>query len=336
MTVLAIDPDLAAFAAEQGLVRPGETATWTPLAGGVSSDIWRLDAGGRTVCVKRALAKLKVADDWRAPVSRNLYEWRWFETVGDHFPDAAPRLVAIDAARGVFAMAFLPAEDYPLWKTELMAGRVDIDFAAAVGERLGLIHGATARNEAIAEAFPTDELFFALRLDPYLLATARRRPAVAARLDAIVRRTASRHLALVHGDVSPKNILMGPRGPVFLDAETAWYGDPAFDLAFCLNHLLLKALVSPAALDALLASFVALSDAYIAQVGWEPPAEIEARAASLLPGLMLARVDGKSPVEYLTKETEKERVRQVAEPLLLDPPRRLAQVSQAWAKALGA
>ncbi|MDR3510415.1 MAG: aminoglycoside phosphotransferase family protein [Caulobacteraceae bacterium] len=332
----ATDPDLAAFAAEQGLVRPGEQAVWTPLSGGVSSDIWRLDAGDRTVCVKRALAKLKVADDWRAPVSRNLYEWRWFETVGAHFPDAAPRLVALDPERGVFAMAFLEARDHPLWKAELLAGRVDVGFAARVGETLGRIHAATARDAALAAAFPTDALFFALRLDPYLLATARRRPTVAARLEALVARTAGVHLALVHGDVSPKNILMGPRGPVFLDAETAWYGDPAFDLAFCLNHLLLKCLVAPAAKVALLASFAALADAYLAQVDWEPPAEVEARAASLLPGLMLARVDGKSPVEYLTEEAQKAAVRAVAEPLLLAPPARLAEVGAAWAARLEA
>jgi tRNA A-37 threonylcarbamoyl transferase component Bud32 len=331
---ILVDADLAAFAAEQGLVRPGDEAVWTPLAGGVSSDIWRLDAGGRRVCVKRALAKLKVADDWTAPVSRNLYEWRWFETVREHFPDVAPELVAADAARGVFAMAFLPAEDYPLWKARLLAGQADVGFAGVVGERLGQIHAATARSPALAARFDTDDLIFALRLDPYLLATAARRPRVAEALRALAARTAGIHLALVHGDISPKNILMGPRGPVFLDAETAWYGDPAFDLAFCLNHLLLKGLVAPGARADLLASFVALAERYLAQVNWELAAAIEARAASLLPGLMLARVDGKSPVEYLTKDAEKDLVRAVAEPLLLAPPERLSEVAAAWAKAL--
>ena len=143
-------------------------------------------------------------------------------------------------------------------------------------------------------------------------------------------RTAATHLALAHGDVSPKNILIGPRGPVFLDAETAWYGDPAFDLAFCLNHLLLKALVAPAARDDLRASFAALSRAYLAEVTWEPAEALEARAASLLPGLFLARVDGKSPVEYLTLESQKDRVRRTAIPLLLSPPARLAAVQAAW------
>jgi 5-methylthioribose kinase len=334
MPSIEIDPDLAAFAAQQGLVRAGEAAVWTPLAGGVSSDIWRLDAGGRTVCVKRALAKLKVKDDWTAPVGRNLYEWRWFETAGSVLPDAVPRLIACDPAHGVFAMEFLPAQDYPLWKAELLAGRADVAFAAEVGERLGRIHAATALSVAMAERFATDTTFFDLRLDAYLLATARRRPRVAAALQALAKRTAETRLALVHGDVSPKNILMGPRGPVFLDAETAWYGDPAFDVAFCLNHLLLKCLAVPAARADLLASFAAVSRAYLAKVAWEPAAVLEARAAGLLPGLMLARVDGKSPVEYVTRDADKDLIRTVAEGLLLAPPERLGDVSAAWAASL--
>ncbi len=255
----SIDADLAAFAAEQGLVRDGEAAVWTALAGGVSSDIWRLDAGGRTVCVKRALAKLKVKDDWTAPIGRNLYEWRWFETAGSILPGAAPTLIALDEARGAFAMEFLPPADHPLWKAELLAGRVDVGFAGEVGARLGRIHAATARSPAMAARFPTDAIFMDLRLDAYLLATARRRPRVAAALEALVARTAGTHLALAHGDVSPKNILMGPKGPVFLDAETAWYGDPAFDVAFCLNHLLLKCLAAPDAWSDLMISFGTLA-----------------------------------------------------------------------------
>jgi tRNA A-37 threonylcarbamoyl transferase component Bud32 len=325
-----IDPELVAFALEAGLARPGEPMTWTPLAGGVSSDIWRLDAGGRSVCVKRALAKLKVADDWRAPVTRNLYEWRWFETVRGILPDAVPEPVAVDEARGVFAMAFLPGDQYPLWKRQLLDGRVEVATARAVGERVGRIHAATAGRGDMAERFPTDDLFHALRLDPYLLATARRRPRVAPALEALVARTGGIHRVLVHGDVSPKNILVGPHGPVFLDAETAWYGEPAFDLAFCLNHLLLKALAAPQARAALRENFAVLAAAYLAQVDWEPAAELEARVASLLPGLFLARVDGKSPVEYLTEERQKDRIRAVAIPLLLTPPSRLSQVSDAW------
>jgi aminoglycoside phosphotransferase (APT) family kinase protein len=138
----------------------------------------------------------------------------------------------------------------------------------------------------------------------------------------------------VHGDISPKNILVGPRGPVFLDAECAWWGDPAFDLAFCLNHLLLKCLWTPPARPGFLASFDALAAAYLAGVDWEPPAGLEARAARLLPGLFLARVDGKSPVEYLTDDTDKSRVRRTARALLAEPVERLHGVRQAWGEEL--
>lgn len=330
------DADLAAFAAEAGLVRAGEAAAWAALSGGVSSDIWRLEAGGRVYCLKRALAKLRVADDWRAPVGRFLYEWRWFEAVGARFPDVVPRLVALDEARGAFAMDFLAPQDHRLWKAELLAGRADVGFARQVGRALGRIHAATAGDPALAQAFAAEDNFMALRLDPYLLATARRRPGVAPALEALVERTANTRVALMHGDVSPKNILIGPRGPVFLDAETASWGDPAFDLAFCLNHLLLKRLVAPQAAGDLAASFAALAEAYLAEVDWEPPAALEARAASLLPGLFLARVDGKSPVEYLTEAAQKDLVRATAEPLLLDPPARLSDVAAAWDQTLEA
>ena len=321
------DQPLIDFAREAGLTRAGDDGRWSPLGGGVSSDIWRLDAGGRSYCVKRALGRLRVAADWTAPTSRNLYEWRWFKTVGERFPDFVPAMVALDETRGVLAMDFLEPADHVLWKAELLAGRVDVAAAAEAGGRLGQIHAFTADRADIAARFDTDPLFHALRLDPYLLAAAERRPEVGDALRALVARTAGVHRALVHGDVSPKNILLGPSGPVFLDAETAWYGDPAFDLAFCLNHLLLKRIVVEAA-EALSASFDAFAGAYLAQVAWEPPADLEARAASLLPGLLLARVDGKSPVEYLTRDDQKDLVRSVAVPLLRAPPTTLAQVKQ--------
>ena len=147
---------------------------------------------------------------------------------------------------------------------------------------------------------------------------------------AIGRSTTKR--ALVHGDVSPKNILKGPRGPVFLDAECAWFGDPAFDLAFCLNHLLLKGARDGADKSRYVGAYAALSHAYLDRADWEDRSALEERAASLLPALFLARVDGKSPVEYLTRESEKDAVRRCAVPLIARPPARLADVADAWSR----
>ncbi len=326
----AADAEIVAALTRLGLSHDGAKLVLTPLSGGVSSDIWRVDAGGRTFCVKRALAKLKVAQDWRAPIARSRYEYLWLEEAGRHVPEAVPRLLGYDDEAQLFALEWLDPADYRWWKGELRDGRVDVAAAAAVGRALGRIHAGTAAKPDIAIRFPSDDIFHAIRLEPYLVATARAHPDLAPRLEALVQTTAATKRTLVHGDVSPKNIMLGPHGPVLLDAECAWHGDPAFDLAFCLNHLLLKCLWTPPARDRLLTAFAALADAYLAAVTWEDRAGIEARAAHLLPGLLLARIDGKSPVEYVTAETDKAHVRRVARALLAAPVDRLGEIRTIW------
>jgi hypothetical protein len=139
---------------------------------------------------------------------------------------------------------------------------------------------------------------------------------------------------LVHGDVSPKNILIGPQGPVLLDAECAWWGDPVFDLAFCLNHLLLKRAWRPELTSGYQSAFTALLDGYRASFQgmnpWERWETFEARCASLLPGLLLARIDGKSPVEYIQTDHQRDRVRVLARHYLLAPTRCLETINEAW------
>jgi 5-methylthioribose kinase len=314
-----------------GLLAPGEEPRLTPLTGGVSSEIWRVDLRGGPICVKRALPKLRVESDWFAPVGRWQYEYAWFRVAGGVVPNAVPRLLGSDPTGGLFAMEYLDPAQYRLWKNELRDGRADRAIAEAVGRDLVAIHAATANDPSIAAEFRSDAIFYAIRLDPYLGESARRHPDLAAPLNALIETTASTKRALVHGDVSPKNILVGPHGPVFLDAECAWYGDPAFDLAFCLNHLLLKCLWTPSAAQTFLDLFDALRDTYLSGVIWEAASEVERRAANLLPGLLLARVEGKSPVEYVTKARDKDRVRRVARTLLLAPVSRLELVKSAWA-----
>jgi len=332
----AAPSDIVAALERLGLARPGEHPALEPLTGGVSSDIWKVETASGTWCLKRALAKLKVAQDWRAPVARSRNEYDWICTAAAIVPWAAPALAGYDDAAGVIAMRYYPASDYKLWKAELAAGRADPAIASAVGTSLARIHAGTAGNADLARRFDTGDIFYAIRLEPYLVATGRAHPELADRLARLVETTASNKLALVHGDVSPKNILIGSDGPMFLDAECAWYGDPAFDLAFCLNHMLFKGVWVPGAFDDFLACFAALADAYLARVDWEPPADLERRAAHLLPGLFLARVDGKSPVEYITADADKDRVRRVAIPLIAAPVDRLSAVAAAWRASRGA
>ncbi|HVZ14809.1 MAG TPA: aminoglycoside phosphotransferase family protein [Bauldia sp.] len=309
-----------------------------PLTGGVSSDIVRVHlADGTDVCAKRALPRLKVAADWRVPTERNQYEVAWFRKANAVVLGSAPAVLAADAASGVALLAYLPPHRYALWKEELLAGRTDPGVARSVAGIVGRIHAATTNDAGTARAFATDALFDALRLDPYLRATAARHPALASRILAVVDLVRGTHLALVHGDLSPKNILVDreSRHPVILDAECAWYGDPAFDAAFCMNHLVLKAIHLPVVRAELLDEARLFFDTWLAAL---PPAErqeMEHHVAALLPCLMLARVDGKSPVEYLTAP-EQITVRAVSVPLIANPRSSVAVVVDAIANHLGA
>ena len=326
--------DIVAALRRMGLLGENAEPQGRPLTGGVSSDIWLVALPTGPACVKRALAKLKVAADWQVPVIRSVYEASWMRRAAAAVPGAAPALLGQDEASGTLVMEYLPPNTHKLWKNELHAGRANPSFAAAVGRNLAAIHGATAADPSVAPDFPTDDIFFAIRLDPYLLATATRHPDRADALRALVAATQNNRRALVHGDVSPKNILAGPDGPVFLDAECAWWGDPAFDLAFCLNHLLLKCLWTPGAASRFLACFDEMATAYLADVTWEASATLQHRAARLLPGLLLARVDGKSPVEYIVEEADRDHVRRVGRALLAAPPADLAEVAAVWREEL--
>ena len=297
-----IEP-LTAALTRMGLLAPGGNFTAVSLTGGVSCDVWKVERpGGATLVVKRALAKLRVAADWRAPPERWATEVAWLKLAGQIDPTTAPQILGEDREAKMFAMAFL--EGLPLWKAELAAGRIDVAFAGITGRKLAIIHASTAGRDDIAAQFDNGAQFFALRLDAYLLFTAGRNRDVAPLIEEIAAGIAAARIALMQGDISPKNILMGPGGPVFLDAETACYGDPVFDLAFCINHLLLKCVWHPEYKDGYLASFRALKDAYLARVDWEAPDGLQRRTARLLAALLLARVDGKSPVEYLTAEND--------------------------------
>jgi aminoglycoside phosphotransferase (APT) family kinase protein len=311
-----------------GLAEATEDVHAVALTGGVSSGIYRVDLRSGRYCVKQALPKLKVAKDWTVPVERVFSEIAYLRTVLPVVPGHVPRVLGEDEATRSFVMPFLGPE-FRNWKADLLEGRIMPAVARALGDMLGRIHAATADDAALARRFATDANFHALRLEPYLAETAREHPSLAPRLLALVDRTAATRRVLVHGDVSPKNVLAGPHGPVLLDAECAWFGDPAFDVAFCLNHFLLKAAHLPAHGRALMNAFHGFAHAYFPHVHWESPPMLQARIATLLPALTLARIDGKSPVEYLT-EPQRAAVRSHAIGLLQQPPSSLETIAVRW------
>jgi aminoglycoside phosphotransferase (APT) family kinase protein len=302
----------------------------TPLAGGVSSEIYRVDDGRESFVVKRALPKLNVAAEWFADPRRNLHEQDYLRYVGAVLPGSVPQLRFASREHCYFAMELIGG-DFANWKADLLAGAIDQSQAAAAGCTLGKIHRHSAGDPAATELFATVDQFRQLRIEPYLLATAELHPHLSRALRAEAERLVTCRSVLVHGDFSPKNLLVSGDRLVIIDCEVAWYGDPAFDLAFLLNHLCLKALYhAPAHWAELRAAVRAACQGY--QDAWfnfPVTTEISARVSRLLPILLLARVDGKSPVEYLA-ETQRCRVRQFAERHILGPPMKLTEMLNRW------
>jgi aminoglycoside phosphotransferase (APT) family kinase protein len=319
--------------AANGLVELSD-AKMTILGGGVSSDVWRVDSGGRSFVVKRCVPKLRVQAEWYSNPARLRYEFLCLQTVAGIVPDAVPALLGWNPDAPYIAMEFLGA-GYENWKSRLLRGEVEEADARRAGHILARIHRATRGDVGIAARFETREYFTQLRIDAYLLASAARQDGpVAEVITNEAGRLSSHRECLVHGDYSPKNMLTSPKRFVVLDCETACFCDPAFDLAFVLNHLLLKALYH-APQDVGLHGLVdALRLAY-RDTDPDDADAVEDRTARLLPMLTLARVDGKSPVEYLPTEKQ-EIVRSFARPWIASPPdESLSGLVNAWFETIG-
>ena len=326
----AIDPDVGAMLERIGMLAPGETPSMELLTGGVSSLIVRASTSRGTVCVKKALAKLRVASDWHAPVERSLAELAWLKLAAEIVPGAVPKVIGEDRVSMAFAMEFLDPQTHPVWKSQLRDGTIDPETARSVADGLVRIHAVSASRPDIAGQFANDAQFYALRLEPYFAATAQRHPDRSNALLALITTTRETRIALMHGDVSPKNILVGPNGPVFLDAECACWGDPAFDLAFCANHLLLKCAWHPQWTHRYVKCFDVLVRTYLEGVKWESRERLEARAVRLLAGMLIARIDGRSPVEYITEEAKRESIRGFSRARLVSPAASLPALASEW------
>jgi aminoglycoside phosphotransferase (APT) family kinase protein len=287
-------PEFLELLRREGMIHHTD-ARLTALTGGVSCEIYLVEDGAEKFVVKRALAKLKVKADWFADVNRNRYEWEFIRYVARFIPDAVPALRHHSATGNYFAMEYL-GDEFRNWKQLLLAGEADPGHAARAGNLLAQIHRHSAGDAEASRLFDTTTNFFQLRIEPYLLAAGAKHPGLRSLFEAEAARLGAARECLVHGDFSPKNILVSRERMVLLDCEVAWYGDPAFDLAFMLNHFFLKALrQSPC--DAGLRRMV--DEFWAAYQRVRPAPELDARVGQLLLMLLLARVDGKSPVEYL-------------------------------------
>lgn len=304
------------------------TAKLVPLCGGVSSDIYRVEDGDRIFVVKRALARLRVHDAWHADVSRNRFELAYIRQVAEFLPHAVPKILFAEPEQGYFAMEYFDAR-YRTWKQLLLAGSCNSAHAETAATTLATIHARTWDDKTVRAGFETTKNFHALRTAPYLVTTAARHPQLGEYFALEAERLEATRRCLVHGDFSPKNLLIGGDRFVVIDCEVAWFGDPAFDVAFLLHHLALKALHVARKRAECIALCEAAWEFYSRALGAKRAAHVNAALPRLLPMLMLARVDGKSPVEYLA-EPEKQRVREFAYAQLGETSNDLGALLRCW------
>jgi len=287
------------------------------LGGGVSNRVLLVEAPGKRFILKQSLGKLLVPDDWQADRSRVTREIAALRDAASFLPaGAVPDVLWTDEDNFLFAMSAVEA-CAETWKARLLSGRIEPAVAARAGALLGLWIRNSWESAAFANQYGDQTVFYQLRIDPYYRTTAERRPEVAAQIARLIAESASRRVALVHGDWSPKNFLVGPQGVTVIDFEVAHYGDPAFDTAFCINHLLLKCFHSPGRIRELVEAARTFFTWVEAVVPIAALQFLERATAQHLGCLMLARVDGKSPVEYLRERPAREAVRRAARKIIL-------------------
>jgi 5-methylthioribose kinase len=303
------------YLVDRGVFSPADDLEIAELGGGVSNIVLRAESTARAVVLKQALPRLRVAEEWLAKRERAINEAEALRLLGGITPDHLPELIDLDRERCALVTSAAPA-GWTSWKERLLGGHADPQIARSLGEILARWHATTLLDGRVRALFPDTVLFDQLRVDPYYRATAAHRLDLAGHIEGYVERMQHNRLCLVHGDFSPKNVLVGD-GIWVIDFEVAHVGDPVFDVAFMLNHLLLKRVHLPGSRGA----EESVRAFWAGYEGAVPEALLPDRQYlhGQLGCLMVARVEGKSPVEYLS-DRERVAVAELGSSLLRDPP----------------
>ncbi|MBE2271808.1 MAG: phosphotransferase [Anaerolinea sp.] len=333
-------PDqLTSYLRDAKRIGADEALAFRVLEGGVSNKtVWIERATGEAWVIKQCLPKLRVAVDWFTSPERIHREALALYILPRLTPPGTiPALIFEDREHYILAMEAVP-QPHENWKHMLLAGRLDMRHVDQFGRLLGTIHRLSGDGlEDIRRDAPDffDRQFYeTLRLEAYYLYTASQVPDAASFIEALVEETRATQQTLVHGDYSPKNVLIYKGRIILLDHEVMHVGEPAFDLGFSMTHLLSKAHHLPA----MRADFAEAARLYwrtysetLGAVEWR--GDLEARAVKHTLACLLARVAGRSPLEYMNAE-ERSRQRDVVTTLMQDAPRTVDNLVSAFTSAL--
>jgi 5-methylthioribose kinase len=284
---------------KQGLITGAESPRIETLPGGVSSRTVLVECErSRSMVLKQSLAKLRVAVDWFSSperIHREALAIRWFSQLAP--PGAITEIFFEDAQEHIIAMEAVP-KPHANWKTMLLGGDVRLEHARQFGELLAALHRNSAARAAELQPLFQDKTFFeTLRIEPYYRYTSHYAPQF---FQSLIEETLATNASMVHGDFSPKNILLHHDRMVLLDHEVAHFGDPAFDVGFAMAHFLSKAHHLPHLRGEFFAAAAEFWRSYQCST-------FESRCVRHSLACLLARVRGRSPLEYLGPE---ERARQ--------------------------
>ena len=301
---------------------PLEHYSATPLTGGVSSRVVLVEGGPRRLVAKQALPRLAVADDWRADPARAAREVACIDSLHRlQGSGCIPEIVWRDLGNNGYVM-FAAPEAARTWKDAMLEGEIDLGLARSAAHVLGDMHRAWPTGAA-RELFSDPETFVQLRVDPFYRFVADRHIEVRDAIEHHVESLMANRTTLVHGDFSPKNILVWDHELLLLDYEVAVWGDPAFDVAFMLSHLALHGFTTPHHAPRLLTAAERFWAVYAANVAAAD--DLGRRVAGHYACLLLARVDGKSPVDHLRDARALDAVRQMSLRMLRRPPADLTE-----------
>jgi 5-methylthioribose kinase len=306
----------------RGCVKLGETVSFTNLRGGVSNRTVKVAwADGHGWVLKQALAKLRVNVEWFSSPERIGVEAKALRCLNQLAPPGTtPAFIFEDMPHYLMGMEAVP-EEHENWKTVLFSGRIISDHFVQFGLLLGTIHRRSSESiSEVSELFADTTYFENLRLEPYYLYTAQKIADANLFLNALAQETLHHKDCLVHGDFSPKNTLIYRNKLILLDYEVVHIGDPAFDVGFAMTHFLSKAHHLPCECNRLASAAELFWQVYlegISQLNWAN--ELEPRVVRHTLGCLLARVAGKSPLEYLTP-AERTRQRDTVLALIPQPP----------------
>lgn len=336
--ILSITPEnVAGYLAARGLAADDRKINVRELGGGVSNALLLVEwpeFPDRRWVLKQSLEKLRVEDDWRSDRARIYREADAIQAMAPVLGESAvPQIIYVDRENFLFIMTAAPAGSVS-WKEQLLAGQVDPEIARQAGELLAQMISGSRGNAELQKRFEDRTVFDQLRIDPYYRTTAGRQADARGAIVGLMAHSWNIQTSLVHGDFSPKNMLVRDGEIVLIDWEVVHWGDPAFDAGFLLNHLFLKAMHRAEFARDYFAAVRAFREGLDEGLEGEITRGFEALTLRHLGALMLARIDGKSPVEYIRDEAKRELVRSAAKRILREQPQRLEQAVRLVAAAI--